>query len=67
MIRRVKFKQNTFRYGQDFREWEGIPTGIWFDVVDRKKDYLVLVAPGYGGKPYGNGSLYFYTKQSCVK
>lgn len=56
---RIRFKpDNKIRYGQDFRVYKNIPSGIWFE-IEEKDEYYILVAPGYGErKAYGNGSLH---------
>jgi hypothetical protein len=57
----VKFRKgNKILYGQDFRVLEGLPSGVDFEVYPQNKDnsLMKLVAPGYGGHPYGNGALY---------
>jgi hypothetical protein len=54
---RLKFKRNCIWYLQDFRVLRGIPVGIWFD-CDDEGDYLRIIAPGHGGKPYGNGAIF---------
>jgi hypothetical protein len=58
----VSFPKNKIHFYQDFRWWEGVPTGIEFTIQEEAghKDYW-LVADGYGNldKPncYGNGSI----------
>lgn len=56
----MKFHEgNKIVFSQDFRVWEGLPSDVDFDVIPQVKgDSVKLVAPGYGGKPYGNGAIY---------
>ena len=55
----IRFKpDNKVFYGQDFRCFVGAPAGVEFEVVKMKGTGCWLKAPGYGGKPYGNGKLY---------
>jgi len=55
---RVRFKRdNSVRFGQDFRWFVGVPVGVWFDAHSQSGHWR-LVAPGFGGVPYGNGALY---------
>jgi len=60
----ITFKPNKIWYGQDFRYHCGIPPGIRFaiDKIWEKKGFW-LKAPGYGGKPYGNGRIFVPYKQ----
>ena len=55
----MKFpKNNKVIYMQDFSHHESIPSGVDFMVEPLGKDKVMLIAPNYGGKPYGNGRLY---------
>lgn len=66
----MKFKRgNKIRYGQDFGIYQGVPANIDFEVelLDKDGDSVKLVAPGYGGEPYGNGALYIYRSWSIPK
>ena len=55
----MKFsKDNKINYGQDFFQKVGIPHGVDFCVSVVDSNCVKLTAPGYGGKPYGNGALY---------
>lgn len=56
----VRFKEgNSIPYGQDMGIHKGVPSGIDFDVrLENDGNGAVLRAPGYGGKPYGNGAIY---------
>lgn len=57
----MKFRKgNKIAFCQDFAVWEGLPNGVDFEVSPVGKDSVKLVAPGYGGKPYGNGAIYVY-------
>jgi hypothetical protein len=49
--------ENDIAFGQDFRFFRGIPSGIDFE-VKQMGTLVKLIAPGYGGEPYGNGALY---------
>lgn len=62
-IRYITFRPNTFRYGQDFAYRRGVPAGVRFEVVDWWSDGYWLRASGYGGKPYGNGRIFFPFRQ----
>ena len=60
----LKFpKGNKISYGQDHGFWEGIPHNVEFVIesllsIDDDGVKLALSAPGYGGKPYGNGKIF---------
>lgn len=57
---RLRFKDgNRVRYFQDFSGWLGMPTEVTFTVA-HSGDRIRLTAPGYGGKPYGNGAIYIW-------
>jgi hypothetical protein len=64
----MKFKKNNkFKYGQDHRQFCGIPDEIDFKVKEfSQKGMVVLTAFGYGqlephtDKSYGNGSLFVH-------
>jgi hypothetical protein len=49
---------NGVRYGQDLRYHRGVPDGVLFTFDGFAGDRVILVAPGYGGKPYGDGAIY---------
>ena len=54
----MKFRSgNKIKYSQDFSQWVGIPSGIEFDVEIPYPGQARLKAPGYGGRPYGNGVI----------
>lgn len=65
---RVTFpKDNEILYGQDFSWHRGIPDGIVFE-AEKKGDYYVLTAPGYGKiGNYGNGALYVGQSKLDIK
>lgn len=48
---------NTIHYLQDFTFRIGMPTAVVFNVVKVTERGVELRAPGYGGKPYGNGCI----------
>lgn len=48
---------NTIHYLQDFTFRIGMPDGVVFSVVKVTERGVELRAPGYGGKPYGNGCI----------
>lgn len=52
------FEENDYSYGQDFRYYRRIPSGVEFDVSFFQEGRVILTGSGYGGKPYGNGALY---------
>jgi len=55
----MKFsKRNRIRYGQDFFQHVGLPSGVDFDVTIDDANCATLRAPGYGGTPYGNGAIH---------
>ena len=55
----MKFTEgNKVIFSQDFRIWEGLPSDVDFEVHPIGQNSVKLVAPGYGGKPYGNGAIY---------
>lgn len=55
----VTFKpDNNVCYGQDFSFLRGVPPNIRFAAYHLDGKRWKLVAPGYGGNPYGNGCLY---------
>ena len=64
----MKFRSdNKIRYGQDFRQHVGIPSGVDFDVEhfgNKYSEMYVLTAPGYGdtsdSESYGAGSLHVW-------
>jgi hypothetical protein len=63
----MKFPPNNkIRYGQDFRFFMGVPSDVDFTVefIGKDKSLARLTAPGYGGKPYGNGAIYLYENWS---
>jgi hypothetical protein len=45
------------KYFQDFCTWEHEFGGLVFKVDEIVNNSLVLKAPGYGDKPYGNGVI----------
>lgn len=49
---------NQVLYGQDFHTARGVPSGIDFTVEEIDDTHAVLSAPGYGGRPYGNGKIW---------
>ena len=55
-------KGNNIAYGQDFGYHKGVPSGIDFKVGSGCGDSVSLTAKGYGGKPYGNGSIFISKK-----
>ena len=55
----IIFDENCFSYGQDMGSHIGIPTDVEFSIKEFGcKDKVSLIAPGYGGKPYGNGAIF---------
>ncbi|MFH1609953.1 MAG: hypothetical protein ABID40_04940 [Candidatus Bipolaricaulota bacterium] len=55
----VRFPEhNKVSYGQDFAFWEGAPSCLAFSVRDKSDSKWTLIAPGYGGAPYGNGAIF---------
>ena len=61
----MKFRKgNKIRYGQDFRIFVGLPSGIDFDVELFGDGRFELTADGYGKHghdgAYGNGALCVY-------
>jgi len=61
MIKRYIFAEgNKIGFGQDFSFSEGVPANIEFEEIEEIKSngMVKLSAPGYGGQPYGNGSIY---------
>lgn len=57
----MKFQPgNKIKYRQDFRGWIGIQPGIEFEIIEVNDRRAKLVAPGYGGEPYGNGCILIY-------
>ena len=58
-VSEMKFRRNNkIRYGQDFRQHVGIPTGVDFRVKTFTAGHWELWASGYGGgDDHGNGSL----------
>jgi hypothetical protein len=67
----VRFEPgNNVVYGQDFSVRQGIDHTIIFRVEDfRKSDDggVWLVAPGFGGNPYGNGRIIVYYNQEPLR
>lgn len=65
----MTFKENDFPYFQDFRFPRGIPAGVEFEAEYTRKDRtrIRLTAPGYGGKPYGNGAIYVSLKDLSMQ
>ena len=59
-------KNNKIWYGQDFRQWKGVPSNIDFEIGEICGDSIKLVADGYGrlgkGNKYGNGAIYVSKK-----
>ena len=51
-------KDNTLMYGQDMGFHRGIPSDVEFAQESCIGDRIQLIAPGYGGEPYGNGAIY---------
>jgi hypothetical protein len=47
-------------YAQDFQFGKrGLPGRVWFTVESVEANgQCRLTAPGYGGRPYGNGAIY---------
>ncbi len=55
----MKFPENNkILYSQDFSIFESVPSDVDFSVEPLGNDKVMLTAPNYGGKPYGNGRLY---------
>jgi hypothetical protein len=55
----LTFDKNDIPFGMDHQFYRGIPEGIKFEVLDFLSDNKIkLKGPGYGGDPYGNGSIY---------
>lgn len=50
---------NTLLYCQDMRCFLGVPD-MEFEVCDISDANVVLMAPGHGGTPYGNGKLHVF-------
>jgi hypothetical protein len=57
----IVFEPNEILNFIDFNFYSGIPSGIEFEFKPNK-DTCSLIAPGYGGVPYGNGSILVRTK-----
>ncbi len=56
----IMFTENEIEFYQDFSWHKGIPPYVLFEIKnyrELKNGTLYLIAPCYGGKPYGNGSL----------
>ncbi|GEM_PF-3254689 len=69
-------KDNRILYGQDFRFFRGIPSGVDFAVEEERSGIFVLTAHGYGlrrksylqaGDAYGCGSLYVSVRSLTTK
>jgi len=63
MTRKIKFPENNIiDFGQDFSFRRGVPWDVEFEIVEEgmfpSDSEYILRAPGYGGKPYGNGCIY---------
>jgi hypothetical protein len=63
----MKFRRgNQYLYGQDFRFFHGVPSGVDFAVESASEQSYKLTACGYGclerhtPECYGNGSLHVY-------
>lgn len=60
----MKLKPNKIRYGQDFSQHIGVPSGVDFKVASLGDGRFKLVGDGYGelDRPdqYGNGALYVW-------
>ena len=59
--------ENAIPYYQDHGFYRGVPPGT-YTISEMKGDFAredvwILTAPGYGGKPYGSGSLYLRKKE----
>lgn len=59
-------KGNKIRYGQDMRQFQGMPSGVDFEVVkilNKRHDKMIsLKALGYGTVGnYGNGRIHIYS------
>jgi len=50
--------ENEVIFMQDFKFFKGVPSDIEFDVVEPGETSVKLIAPGYGGEPYGNGAIW---------
>jgi len=57
---KVTFGDNGIAYGQDHRFFIGIPRDINFETKVVNDTLIKLTAPEYGGKPYGNGTIYVH-------
>jgi hypothetical protein len=57
-----RFKENNFRYWQDYQSKVSIPSGIDFFVKGELGNGMVIIAAdGYGMQgSYGNGSLFVH-------
>lgn len=65
-IRTVKARfetDNNVLYFQDFSYYRGLPSGVEFECTETSPGTWQLVAPGYGGKPYGNGKILVHDSQ----
>lgn len=60
----MKFPEdNNIVFGQDHSWWVNIPHDVEFEIDEIWKDGKIwLKGPGYGGEPYGNGSIVVYLK-----
>lgn len=67
MAKTIIFQENNILYMQDFSYYRGVPHGVEFTIEYITRDRVVLSAPGYGGKPYGNGKLYINRSQRMAK
>lgn len=54
----LTFDENSIPFGMDHQFYRGIPSNIKFEVTKLSEDKIILTGPGYGGEPYGNGSIY---------
>lgn len=55
---KIKFpKDNDIFFGLDHSFYGGIPANITFTIQDIIGNDLKLIAPKYGGKPYGRGAI----------
>lgn len=61
----VRFPEgNKICYAQDFMVWEGLPSGVDFEVhVLRDRNSVKLVGPGYGAMYASLGDIIAYLSQ----
>jgi hypothetical protein len=66
---KIRFEPNNeVVYGQDMSVWQGVDHTLVFEVDKHMEERGVwLIAPGYGGNPYGNGRILVYYNQNILR